>query len=79
MDSSQKSKTIASIDVNVKWPDFSQMKWNEEAVYDHLHCCLCGSELKFSHKTNHIQNFVSEEASCPSCKIKTRESVHTVQ
>ena len=82
MDSSEKtnkSQTIANIDVNVKWPDFSEMKWNEEALYDHLHCCLCGSELKFKHATNHMHNVVTEEAVCPHCKIKTRESSHHLQ
>ncbi len=82
MDSSEKTskpQTIATIDVNLQWPDFSQMNWQEEALYDHLHCCLCGSELRFHHKRNLVQNFITEEASCPSCKIKTRESAHTVQ
>jgi len=82
MDSSEKtnkSQTVATIDVNLRYPDFSEMNWNEEALYDHLHCCLCGSELKFVHKTNRLQNFVTEEAACPSCKIKTRESSHNIQ
>jgi hypothetical protein len=82
MDSSEKTnkpETIATIDVNVQWPDFSKMNWQEEALYDHLHCCLCGSELKFKHVTNHMQNFVTEEAVCPHCKIKTRESAHSLQ
>ncbi len=78
-DKTNAPQTVATIDVNIKWPDFSQMKWNEEAVYDHLHCCLCGSELKFAHKTNYTNNFVTEEAACPSCKIKTRESSHSLQ
>ncbi|GEM_PF-1502915 len=82
MDSSEKTskpQTIATIDVNIQFPNFSEMNWNEEALYDHLHCCLCGSELQFHHKANRVQNFITEEASCPSCKIKTRESAHTIQ
>lgn len=82
MDSSEKStkpETIATIDVNLNWSEVSKLDWNQEAIYDHLHCCLCGTELNFSHKANYMQMTVSEEASCPHCKIKTRESFHSVQ
>lgn len=78
-DKTDKPQTVATIDVNLQWPDFSKMNWNEEALYDHLHCCLCGSQLQFQHKRNLVQNTVNEEASCPSCRIKTRETSHTLQ
>lgn len=80
MDASEKSpKTIATIDVNVHWSEVAKLDWTQEAVHDHLHCILCGTELNFSHKHNYMQLTVAEEASCPHCKIKTRESLHALQ
>lgn len=67
----EKSQVIASIDVNVKWTD--------ESVQDHLNCVLCGTPLRFKHKTDFVAQTVIEEAHCPCCLIRTRQNEHRLQ
>lgn len=67
----EKSKVIAQIDVNVHWI--------EDSVNDHLNCVLCGSELIFKHKTDFVAQTVVEEACCGFCKVRNRQSDHTLQ
>jgi hypothetical protein len=44
----------------------------------HSNCSLCGTalELKFEQTT---EGDVKEEANCPSCELRTRAKIHTVQ
>lgn len=71
MDTSDKTKAV-------EW-HVTKKEWQEEAVHDHLTCCLCGSDLKFQHKVDHIQGLAIEDASCSSCGVKQRTSQHTLQ
>lgn len=48
----------------------------EQFLDDYHHCCLCGSELVFTHNTNFIALDVKEEAFCPSCNIRTKQNDH---
>ena len=43
MDTSNKPKTIATIDVNLVMPKVSKADWMQETINDHLQCVLCGS------------------------------------
>lgn len=79
MDNNTKSKTVATIDINVHLPKVESKAWLEESIADHFTCVLCGTDLVFRHKTDFINQSVSERAHCPSCGIKTRESSHTLQ
>lgn len=54
-------------------------EWQEEAVLDHLNCCLCGTELQFKHKVDHIHKVVTEDAQCASCGVKHRSSQFSLQ
>ncbi|HMN67718.1 MAG TPA: hypothetical protein PKC28_04185 [Bdellovibrionales bacterium] len=72
-----KSKVVATIDVNIQWP--TKRDWLEESVDDHLNCVLCGGAMNFSHKTDFIAGKVSEEAHCPSCHVKNRNSEYVLQ
>ena len=38
----------------------------------HNHCSLCGSVLRFHHRTNFGTNRVVEKAECTECGIQTR-------
>lgn len=80
MDASEKnnSKTIATIDVNLI-PSVDKRTWIEESVNEHFHCVLCGSELDIHHKTDFITQEVQEEAHCPSCNIRNRQSAYSLQ
>jgi hypothetical protein len=77
--SDNKPKTIATIDVNIQWPTIPKRDWIDEAVQDHLNCVLCGTELTFKHHTNFADHTVAEDASCQGCRIRSRQTVHTLQ
>jgi plasmid rolling circle replication initiator protein Rep len=79
MDTDRKSKTVATIDVNLTLPQLSEHNWIEESVHEHMHCILCGSTLQFKQKTDFAALTVSEDASCPSCNIRNRQTQHTLQ
>ena len=78
MDTSDKNKTVATIDVNIV-PKVSKQAWMEEAMNDHLLCVLCGSEMVFKHKTDFLRNTVCEDAHCSSCGVRNRQSNYTLQ
>lgn len=46
---------------------------------DYHQCCLCGTELQYTHVTNFIREEVKEEAHCPSCQVRTKEQQHRLQ
>jgi hypothetical protein len=48
----------------------------QEFVQDQNHCCLCGTELKFAHKMDHLTLTVVEDAKCDSCHISLRTRSH---
>lgn len=51
----------------------------QEFIQDQNHCCLCGSELKFAHKMDHLTLTVVEDAKCESCHISLRTRSHILQ
>jgi C4-type Zn-finger protein len=57
----------------------TEKEWQEEAVLDHLNCCLCGSALKLKHKVDHIHQIATEDAHCASCGVKHRTAQHRLQ
>ncbi len=80
MDASNKGpKTIATIDVNVRWPKVENTTWRDESIADLTQCLLCGAELAFTHKTQFNTQKVVEEAHCPHCKVRNRTSTHGLQ
>lgn len=76
-DKSAKPKIVSSIDINIQWPD--RKAWLDESIDDHLNCVLCGGALKFVHKTDFVTQIVNEDAHCPSCHVRNRQSSHTLQ
>jgi hypothetical protein len=79
MDTTNKPKTIATIDVNVHMPKVGKKEWLQESLEDHFHCVLCGSELEFQHKTDFILQTVTEDAHCPACHVRNRQTAHILQ
>lgn len=53
--------------------------WRQQFVEDYNTCCLCGTELYFTHVTNFSANEVTEEAFCECCRIRTRKDQHSLQ
>lgn len=51
----------------------------QEFVQDQNHCCLCGTELKFAHKMDHLTLTIVEDAKCDSCHISLRTKSHSLQ
>ena len=51
----------------------------DQFIEDYTYCCLCGSELIFTHVTNFIQGEVKEEAHCSSCNIRAKQNIHRLQ
>lgn len=77
--SDNKPKTVATLDVNLVVPKVSKRDWMEETLHDHFQCVLCGSSLHFKHKTNFIEQTVTEDAHCPSCQVRNRQTAHRLQ
>lgn len=76
----EKPKIVSTIEVNVQWPPkVSKKAWLEESVEEHNQCVLCGTALTFKHKTDFIAGTVVEEANCPSCGIRNRQSSYSLQ
>jgi hypothetical protein len=72
-----KSAIEVYTDENVTTED--QLSPVQEFVQDQNHCCLCGSELSFSHKVDHLVLTVIEDARCGSCHISLRTKTHSLQ
>ena len=51
----------------------------QEFVQDQNHCCLCGTELSFAHKMDHLTLTVVEDAKCDTCHISLRTRSHSLQ
>ncbi|MBT4761613.1 MAG: hypothetical protein HOO06_07960 [Bdellovibrionaceae bacterium] len=52
---------------------------HSEYLEEYTTCCLCGSELEFSHVTNFIMHQVAEQAHCSTCSIDHINQSHTLQ
>ncbi len=65
--------------ISVHLHNLTRQDFREQFIEDHFHCCLCGSELEFTHVSHFVRNEVKEEASCACCQIKTRTQQHTLQ
>jgi transcription elongation factor Elf1 len=63
----------------IEWQTVTRKDWSEEAINDHLNCCLCGTELSFSHAIDHAQQAAVEEAKCGFCGVKHRATEHRLQ
>ena len=75
----QRPKTIATIDVNLQMPKMDKRQWLTEEVDQHFHCVLCGDQLRFRHKTDFVEQVVTEDAHCPSCNVRNRQSTYRLQ
>lgn len=51
----------------------------EQFLEDYHNCCLCGSELMFTHVTDFILLDVKEEAYCMTCNVRTKQQTHRLQ
>lgn len=79
MDTENKPKTIATIDVNLQMPKVGKREWMQESIEEHFHCVLCGTALAFKHKTDFAAQIVTEDAHCPACRIQNRQTSHILQ
>jgi hypothetical protein len=74
----ERIKTAAEIYTDELDPQ-DQLTKVQEFVQDQNHCCLCGSELTFHHKMDHLTLTIEEDAKCDSCHISLRTKNHHVQ
>lgn len=56
-----------------------QPSYREQFLYEYHNCCLCGTELSFTHVTHFAQQQVIEEAYCYSCNIRNKKEEHKLQ
>lgn len=52
---------------------------NDEIIQNIETCCLCGSRLYFTHKTDYLNLQVTEESACTECGIKSKTIHHILQ
>jgi hypothetical protein len=50
----------------------------QEKIEIETHCCLCGGELEFQHKTDYLLLKIQEDAHCPTCSIRMKSREHTI-
>lgn len=74
-----KPKTVATIDVHLPPPKIDKREWLAESVSEHFHCVLCGGELSFRHKTDFVHQTVVEDAHCPTCNVRNRQTGYALQ
>jgi len=61
-------------------PEFHILQEDDQDVLNSINnCCLCGTDLIFDHKTDHINLTVKEEANCPACGIRTKSQYYSIQ
>lgn len=65
--------------MNLTLADLSKIDFKEQFLENYQSCCLCGTELYFTHVTNFVQFDVQEESWCPSCNIRQQKNAHTLQ
>lgn len=52
---------------------------HQEYINSHNHCILCGGVLELRHIRILENEEIKEEASCPSCEIRTRDKTFPMQ
>lgn len=62
-----------------EYPTITAKDWREEAISDHLNCCLCGSELHFTHNVDHKTQVAVEAGCCEFCGVKHHARDHRLQ
>lgn len=66
--------------MNIKETTYMSTKEEHEMILDdENNCCLCGSNLKFSHNVDYLTLMIKEDAHCPSCKIQMKSKEHKLQ
>ena len=51
----------------------------EDVISNLESCCICGTRLRFTHKTDYLKMEVQEEATCPACGIKNKVASFILQ
>ena len=84
MDTTNKPKIVATIeinplDLNQPIPRVTKQDWMRESIEEHLNCGLCGTEIEFTRRTDFITHVVAEDAHCPGCRARRRQTLHNLQ
>jgi hypothetical protein len=77
--SAQEEALDLNAPVSVHLHRLGAQDFKEQFLEDHFHCCLCGDELELTHVAHFVQLEVTEEAHCPSCRVRTRTVTHRLQ
>lgn len=56
----------------------SQKEEHQWILNEENACPLCGTELLFDHKIDHLKKRVEETANCPCCHIRTKTKETTL-
>lgn len=65
--------------------DFSNsepLNWKElftNPIEEHTTCCLCGTELKFTHQVDYLNLEVTEDSFCPGCQVQMKRRNYILQ
>lgn len=51
----------------------------EQTLEEYRNCVLCGTQLEFHVQTDFIQGKVTEESTCPECKIRKKSQSFQLQ
>ena len=78
-DTMERIKETAQFYTDESADTVDQLTAVQEFVQDQNHCCLCGTELSFNHKMDHLTLTVVEDAKCGTCHISLRTRSHSLQ
>lgn len=65
--------------IGVHFHKLTVQDYREQFIEDYNQCCICGTNLDFTHVAHFVNNEVKEEAYCSCCNIRTRSLVHSLQ
>jgi len=65
--------------IDLTLADLGKIDFKEQYLENYQCCCLCGTDLYFTHVTNFVEQDVQEESWCPSCNIRQQKQGHSLQ
>ena len=51
----------------------------DQVIQRYSHCGVCGGRLHFNYASDFSRNLTEEKASCPECRLDTRQILHRLQ
>ena len=78
-ESEMSAREMASLPVEAVIHRSEPMDHRQNMIEYFNNCCICGSELEFTHVTQFQYGEVKMEGFCPCCEVRLKDEVHRLQ